>query len=287
MQINLVKLLLCAVATFALTEVANAQLCRERALSSKRIAKCTTTQGKCTGISGTNCVADVECSNATSSCLHAIPTDRFSIYKTFYCDNLESSNLSQDINEVLGRICPDERASPEGSRGGTSSSESNAQVSFSTIAVGVAAAVATAYVLDAIFGSGKRSAVSPPDQGLRRGRYGEDFRFDTPDGRMAKVCILPAFLGEPQTITYRWDAPNEQAREAEIRPNRTIDFVQFAHPSATGLFVRVTKPAAEHQPSDVYRLQAHRIGTTGCDVREAFKIVYPEYGGKGRFVRDN
>lgn len=100
-----------SVTVLACTQQAIAQSCREQALHS-RIATCWTTQGACTGTSGTNCVADVHCSGATNACLRAIPTDRFSIYKTYYCDNLASDNLSESIDEVVQRICPDEKSKP-------------------------------------------------------------------------------------------------------------------------------------------------------------------------------
>lgn len=95
----------------ALISPAYAQSCSDQ-IPPARIAICSTTQGACTGLSGTNCVADVRCQNSSQACLNAIPTDRFSIYKTFYCDNLDAANVSTDRSSVIRKICPNESVAP-------------------------------------------------------------------------------------------------------------------------------------------------------------------------------
>lgn len=172
-------------------------------------------------------------------------------------------------------------------------SSAGAEASVVGAAAGIAAFALTAALLHDLFVAGKSPTTHATpgrrlDPSVERwmqdplNRPGRPHRYDTPDGMISKVCIRP-FPGV-QTVIYRWDAPDEQARAADIRETPTREHMQFTHPSARGMFIYVSKPAPDHQPSDkVYWLAAHRIGMTGCGHAQAYQIAYHKFGGPPQF----
>jgi hypothetical protein len=166
--------------------------------------------------------------------------------------------------------------------------------SFITKFAGIATAFWTLALLQDLFmpsgvaTSARVPITARPDPAIERwledprNRSGVPYRFDTPDGKISKVCIRP-FPGA-QTVVYRWNAPNDLARATDIKETPSREHIQFTHPTADGLFIYVTHPAPNHQPSDkIYWLAAHRIGTTGCGHAQAYQIVYHKYGGAAEF----
>jgi hypothetical protein len=192
--------------------------------------------------------------------------------------------LMEDIRKERERsLQPNSGSRPETQSGG--------DLSFGNVAAGVAIVGLTAAVLHGLFVANRRAQIDgrsdlSTEEWLRdpQNRPGVPQRFDTPDGLISKVCIQP--FPDVQTVIYRWDAPNELARVAEISRTATGEHLQFTHATATGLFIYVTKPAPNHRPSDkIYWLAAHRIGMTGCGHAKAYSIGYPKYGGPPVFER--
>lgn len=178
------------------------------------------------------------------------------------------------------------RYGPAQGAGGRSSADPGGQLTFSNVATGIAVVAISAFVLDTLFGTGGKRSAAPAAPARQGDPSARPQQFDTPDGRIAKVCFWPASRGEPQAVTYRWDAPNETAREVEIPSSRDATLFQLTHPTATHLFVHIAKPVENHRPSEgVYRLEAYRIADAGCRRADAFQIVYPVYGGPARIVR--
>lgn len=115
---------------------------------------------------------------------------------------------------------------------------------------------------------------------------GQPERFETPDGKISKVCfeaVPPAFGGD--LVLYRWDVADAPLQMLVTGATGTAGHMQTRHASGTGVYAFVARTAkAERRASDeVFYLPAHRDNMSGCGWGQAYGVRW-DGSGSARVV---
>jgi hypothetical protein len=204
----------------------------------------------------------------------------------------EERQAHELLMETYRKLGESERAGNERASTARQGDAASSQRDLAGAIIGIGLTVA---VLQAIFTS--RTPQPAPSSAQRAGapaqpfdlqRYqldplfapGQPERFDTPDGKISKVCfeaVPPVFGGD--LVLYRWDVPDAPLQTL-VTGKSTSGHTQTRHTSGTGVYAFVARTAKTDRmaSNEVFYLPAHRDNMSGCGWGQAHGIRWDGSG---------